>query len=236
MADDVDALLVRLARAIAGTPPTRGLGERLCLASRDLSGADAAALTVGTTVSERVTLFATDETSARLEDLQEVLGDGPGPAAISSGRLEVCTLTDGHAAPWPRFAAAALELVGPGKVYSVPMRPERAVFGVLTFYRLGAPDQSLALDGSGLVRLAAAAGAAVVRDPDTSSEDVGGPWHARSRVHQATGMVVVQLGLTPDDALAVLRAHAYAGDTSLADVADRVLDRTLRFRPPHPEG
>jgi hypothetical protein len=49
-------------------------------------------------------------------------------------------------------------------------------------------------------------------------------------------MVVAQLNLPPDDALAVLRAHAYAGNTSLEDVASRVLSRSVRFLPPDERG
>jgi hypothetical protein len=234
---EAEPLLVQLARAIASTPPAHALSERLCLASRDLAGADAASLTVSSSGSEKVTLFATDPTAARLEDLQEVLGEGPGHTAAQSGELELCAVADGAATAWPRFSAGALALVGPATLYAVPMRPNDTVFGVLTLYQLAHPASPLSLDGATLVRLAAATGAAVVRDPDAASEDTtGGPWHSRSRIHQATGMVVVQLELTPEDALAVLKAHAYAGDTSLADVADRVLDRSLRFSPPRTEG
>lgn len=234
--DGRDPLLARLARAIASTPASRALSERLCLASRDLAGADAAALTVAMGASDRVTLFASDDVAARLEDLQEVLGEGPGHTASSSGRLEVCSVADEESTAWPDFADAALRLVGPATVYAVPMRPRHAVFGVLSLYQVTRPDAPLALDDSTLVRLAAATATAVVRDPAGADDELeGGPWQSRSPIHQATGMVVAQLGLVPDDALAVLKAHAYAGDTTLADVADRVLDRTLRFQPPHQE-
>jgi hypothetical protein len=42
-------------------------------------------------------------------------------------------------------------------------------------------------------------------------------------------MVVAQVGLNADDALAVLKAHAYAGETTLADIAEQVVDRTIHF-------
>jgi len=88
MADRVD-LLVRLATAIATAPVTETLSARLCHACRDLAGSDAAAITVSYTSASRVTLCATDELSGRLEDLQDVVGEGPGRAASESGHMEV---------------------------------------------------------------------------------------------------------------------------------------------------
>jgi hypothetical protein len=54
-------------------------------------------------------------------------------------------------------------------------------------------------------------------------------WAVRDQVDQATGMVVAQLRVSPADALAVLRAHAFAHSTTLAEVSGWVLDRTLDF-------
>jgi hypothetical protein len=54
---------------------------------------------------------------------------------------------------------------------------------------------------------------------------------ARAEVHQATGMISVQLGVSLEEAFARLRAHAFAGSSALADVARAVVDRQLRFDP-----
>jgi ANTAR domain-containing protein len=50
-------------------------------------------------------------------------------------------------------------------------------------------------------------------------------------VHQATGMIIVQLGTSPEIAFARLRAHAFAHNRQLRDVARDVIARRLRFRP-----
>lgn len=229
-----DDLLVRLARAVATTPPDFALSERLCLACRDLAGADAAALTMSYAADDRVTLYATDDAAARLEDLQDVMGQGPGHSAVSSHRIEVCSLGDGASSAWPQFAVAGAEHVGEASIHAVPMIPAGAVLGLMTLYQVEQGRQPLALPEDTLLRLAAATGAALMRDPDAVGDEVTqGPWHTRVSIHQATGMVAAQLGLAPDDAVAVLRAHAYAGDTTLSDVAARVLSRELRFRSPH---
>jgi hypothetical protein len=48
-------------------------------------------------------------------------------------------------------------------------------------------------------------------------------------VHQATGMVSVQLGVTVGDALARLRGFAVTADRPLEQVAADVVARKLRF-------
>jgi hypothetical protein len=50
-------------------------------------------------------------------------------------------------------------------------------------------------------------------------------------VHQATGMIIGQLGVTATVALIRLRAYAYAHDRRLRDVAADVVARRLRFHP-----
>lgn len=54
------------------------------------------------------------------------------------------------------------------------------------------------------------------------------PLH-RAAVHQATGMVSVQLDVSMEIALLRLRAHAYASERALGDVAQDVVARRLRF-------
>ena len=48
-------------------------------------------------------------------------------------------------------------------------------------------------------------------------------------VHNAAGMVAVQLGVSVSEALIRLRAYAFSHDRLLHDVAQDVVDRTLRF-------
>jgi hypothetical protein len=43
-------------------------------------------------------------------------------------------------------------------------------------------------------------------------------------------MVTAQLRLPPDDALAILRAHAFAHNITLAETARQVVNRELDFR------
>lgn len=51
----------------------------------------------------------------------------------------------------------------------------------------------------------------------------------RAEVHQATGMVLAQLGIGAVEALARVRAHAFGEQRSLLDVAHDVVSRRMRF-------
>jgi len=74
---------------------------------------------------------------------------------------------------------------------------------------------------------------------DVSSGIVGSPDYqlldgvlgARAEIHQATGMISVQLGVSLEEALVRLRAHAFANGAALGDVAGDVVRRRLRFGP-----
>jgi hypothetical protein len=51
----------------------------------------------------------------------------------------------------------------------------------------------------------------------------------QSKLYQAQGMVKVQLGVSLGEAMARIRAHAYATDRRLMDVAEDVVARRLRL-------
>jgi AmiR/NasT family two-component response regulator len=55
-------------------------------------------------------------------------------------------------------------------------------------------------------------------------------------VHHAAGMVAEQLGISIGEALARLRAYAFANDRLLTDVAEAVVGRRLRFDDQRPGG
>jgi ANTAR domain len=98
---------------------------------------------------------------------------------------------------------------------------------VLTFYQTAPRPLHYELDE--VQFLANALGVALLDDPPSRAEISTGPWTSRAQVHHATGMVIAQLGVAPEDALALLRAHAYAHATSLNDIAAQVTSRRLDF-------
>jgi AmiR/NasT family two-component response regulator len=52
----------------------------------------------------------------------------------------------------------------------------------------------------------------------------------REEIHQATGMIMAQLGVSAEEALLRLRARAFAQGRTSSDVARAIIDRTADIR------
>ncbi|MFF1299574.1 MULTISPECIES: ANTAR domain-containing protein [unclassified Streptomyces] len=52
----------------------------------------------------------------------------------------------------------------------------------------------------------------------------------REEIHQATGMIMVQLGVNAQEALLRLRARAFAQDQTSTGIARAIIDRTTDLR------
>ncbi|MEU8137022.1 GAF and ANTAR domain-containing protein [Streptodolium elevatio] len=189
-------------------------------------------------------LCSTDDISEQLEELQLTFGEGPCVDAFAQGTAVLAAdLRAGDALDrWPAFAPAATQ-AGAGAVFAFPLRVDAASPGVLDLYAHRSGDLDLEqladaivfADTAALVLLGtplAGPGAPVEPEddetPDAYPVDLGG---YRAEIDQATGMLTEQLGVGIDEAYIRLRAHAYAHERRLADVARDVVARTLRFTP-----
>lgn len=223
--NEVLAWLCRVSVPDRDLPP---LPERLALACAAVAGADGAAITADYAGSDRITLFATDEVAGRLEDLQEVVGEGPGWDAHHGDEAIGGAL--GDATLRSTFVPAAVQELGPLWVYAAPIRAGGAQIGVLTLYWAATPDS--APDLSVMQFLADVVGAAFYRSPQDDLTDRA-PWHTRTMIHHAANTVVTQLNITPQDAMVVLRAHAYTSSEPLHVIATKVINHELTFNPTH---
>lgn len=220
-------LLSDLAATLATLPINRPQTWRLGEALRQLLRADGAAITVEYLSSSRTTLCASDDVAAGLESLQEITGEGPG---FQAARENVLVATELGADPderWPMLTHAVTERFGVIHVNAVPLR---ALNGVATVYSRA--TGALVDSPAPVTFLATAIGSALVADAVGAPEGqalLGEDWSSRSVIHQATGMVMAQLRVTADDALVLLRGHAYAMETDIAEVADRVVSRQINF-------
>lgn len=232
---------------VGGGIDDRELARRICQACVDGLDIDGAAISLLTATVSRETLWATDATAELLEDLQFTLNEGACMQAAATGNPVL--VPDLHhsaeTARWPMFAAAVAEQTLVGALFALPLQWGTVNLGVLDLYR--ATRGSLS-DVQWRDALAAADTAALIllgrrtdpAQPDDGSRDAtahvadGGGWldHGlghRAEIHQATGMVLAQLEISATDALARLRAHAFAHQRLLIDVARDVVTRRLVF-------
>lgn len=213
----------------------------VCAAAVAGVGVDGAGVTMMISPTVLDTVHSTDRVAGELEDWQLALGQGPCMDAFTGGGPVLAAHLDSPdcRARWPVFTPAALGS-GARAVFALPLQIGAIRLGVLDLYRavpgpLSAEELSDALafaDIAGSLLLDESAGA----QPDTAelAWQRDDPTAHHAQVHQATGMVLAQLGVGADAAFARLRAYAFAQDRPLADVARDVIDRRLRFEPDPP--
>jgi hypothetical protein len=210
----------------------------VCAAVVAGAGVDGAGVTVMVSPTVRQTISSTDAVAERLEELQLTLGQGPCVDTFAQGGpiLAADLSTPESVARWPAFTPAAVAS-GALAVFALPLQIGAIQLGALDLYRDRPGDLSereladalVFADIAGLLLLDAAAG--VTPDSALLAGQYGDPTGHDAVVHQATGMVLVQLGAGADTAFARLRGYAFAHDRPLVDVARDVVARRLRFEP-----
>ncbi|MEP7024962.1 MAG: ANTAR domain-containing protein [Actinomycetota bacterium] len=206
----------------------------VCRAAVRMLGVDGASVTAVSGLTVREPLFASDQLSARLEELQLTTGDGPAGQDFRLGSPVLIPYLESAVARWPGFAPAALA-AGAGAMFLLPMQAGAIRVGVLSLYRVrpgplapGELADVLVLADIAL-QLVLDTAAGITALPEYRPVDGMSASHAE--VYQATGMITVQLGVNLDDAFARLRAHAFTSNRALGAVASDVVSRLLRFDP-----
>lgn len=226
VSSDMTGIVVELSRNVRGGLEAVSAG--LCAEVLQVSGV---AVSVLMPDGGSDVIWRTEGVSARLDELQFTLGQGPGVDAAASGELVLEADLDGvPAARWPVFTPAALDL-GVRAVFAIPLQIGAIRLGVLLVQR----DAAGPMDGGALTDLLVFAGAATSALLESGTAGSAPEWRPeqpsgyRAEVHQATGMISAQLEVSQAEALIRLRAHAYSHRRGLADVAAEVVARRLRF-------
>jgi hypothetical protein len=200
-----------------------------------ISGAVVSLMTVAEVAPEQSgAIAAASSDRARLVDeLEFSLGEGPGTDAFLSSRPVLTPDLERAFGRWPGYAPAALA-AGSRAVFAFPMHVGAARFGVLTLHAphprsLTGPDIATSLMLTELATETVLDGygwGTDQRPPELPPLDADGK---RDQVYQAQGMVMVQLGVTLPEALARMRARAFAADRQLSDLAADILAGRARL-------
>ena len=220
----------RFLAAINGLDSEQEEPARLCEACVQVLPVQRAAISVYVPGAGLEVLCASDRVAEQVEWAQITLGEGPGVDA-ADGPMIVDDLSDPKGR-WPTFAAEAVKS-GVGALYSMPLEVGAIRVGVLDLYR----DRAAALNAKDFADAVAVADLVTailltVGRTGRLTESLGPWWDqplSTREVHQATGMIVAQLGVTARDAYVRMQAFAYAQGRLLNDVANAVVTRRLRF-------
>jgi hypothetical protein len=210
-----------------------GLLHRLCRSlTADLDITGASVILMSSNESDGVAA-ASDERSQALGELPFSVGEGPCHDAYKARRPVLTPdLREVPGGRWPGYASAALSS-GVHAVYAFPLHVGAASFGILDAY--AERPGSLSADQEAVALTFAQIATEILLDGDLTTPDgqldpgLSTALDGRAEIHQAQGMVIVDLGIDPAQALARMRAHAFATGTPLIDLARKIIDGlTLR--------
>ncbi len=215
-----------------------GFLHRLCLAATGALAARGAGISLMADGGVHGTVTASDPATAALEETQFVLGEGPCIDAFADRRpVLVSDLGDGAATRWPAYTAAVLD-GGVRAVFAFPLQVGAGSLGVLDVFRadkgpMSAEHLAEALTFADVAVNAVLDGQDRAR-PGSAADGLDAALDSRAQIFQAQGMVMVQIDGTLTAALARMRAHAYAHNRALAEVARDVVQRRLQFERDQP--
>ena len=207
---------------------------RLCRAASTLLDSAGVGLSLGASedlLDSGLQTFCATDGAQDGETRQFDLGEGPSYTAHRTGcpvQVPDLELDD----TWPGFTDAAAVL-GLRAVFAFPLRSGSVSLGALTFYENVAGELTSEQYADALVvarfALTLLASLQAGRPPDELDHVFTDTLSTSMEVHQASGVVSVQLKIPVGAALAVLRARAFADDMSLAEVATEVIEHRLQL-------
>lgn len=209
-----------------------GVPGDLCAAFIQELPIDGAAVSIFGGTAVETLMCASDLTAARLDELQYDLGDGPRWDVFRTQLpVMIPDLSATGVRSWPAFAEAATR-TDAASFFVFPLLAGGLVIGVAELYS-ASPCEFSHAQTSRAAQISSRTAWTLLRGlmPGDRSGSAAIPL-ARREIHQATGMVLVQTDSTAEEALLLLRGHAFASGRSLQDTALDVVSRRLDFTPP----
>jgi hypothetical protein len=174
-------------------------------------------------------ISVTDALAGRVDELQLDLGEGPCWDALSYRRpVMEPDLSTPSSVSWPAFLHAIRD-EQIGAIFAFPLLFGPLEIGAVDLYSV-APVSLTSKQQEQTLVLSAIISRIILRN---AINDDGLPGEttsfSRRLIHQATGMVLAQIGTTAEDAHLILQARAFAENRTMREVAQDVLDRQIRF-------
>jgi hypothetical protein len=194
-------------------------------------GSDSAALMLLGPDFDEILAAASDSLARRAQDLEFTFREGPArDAAI--GRSPVLAAGLAFRDRWAHYGPALAQL-GVHAVASVPLQLPEGGLGALTAFSTQASGE---VDLAALGEVADTLAHAVLPAPEVIASAEGVPQlgmfeerDLRPVVHQAAGMLCVQAGCPIADAIALIRARAFADAETVEATARRIVSGRLHL-------
>jgi hypothetical protein len=214
-----------------------GALESLCRAMAEDLALVGAVVTLIPSVGAHAVSACSSAAARQVEEAQFGVGEGPTRDAFTARRpVLVAELRTVGVGRWPGWAPAALA-AGVCAVYAFPLLVGASIFGVLTAYvgsgsRLEARRLETALVFSEAATELLLDGS-IPAGGDMLEPVLDATLGTNGYIYQAQGMVMVELSVSLPEALARMRAHAWATGQDLTALAQEILDgRTMPTRDP----
>lgn len=235
MSDDPlseDRFMRILARVTSEAGSAAG-AARLCSTCADVTEMSGAGVMLLAGEMPQGSVCTSGDLSPLIEDLQYTFGEGPCVDAYRQRRPVIeSDLANPIEPRWPAFTPSARD-AGVGAVFGFPVTLSGVRFGALNLYRREPGPLTADQHADALIMATFAARAVMAMQADAPPGALGAELVAggnfQAIVHQASGMIAVQLGVSVADALVRLRAHAFSKDRLVVEIARDVVDRRLRL-------
>jgi len=205
----------------------------LCLECVDALDVTGVGIMLMTNAGHRGVLCASDPASGTVEELQFTLGEGPCVDACASGApVSEPDIEAAGFSRWPAFTPPAI-IAGVRAIFGFPLQIGSIRLGALDVYndypgelRPGQVIEAVALALTVTHRVLSLQADAM---PGSLATELATPQALRAIVHQASGVLSARADIPVDAALLRLRAHAFATERPIDDVARDVVAHGLNI-------
>ena len=214
-------------------PPLEG--KRLCEVCVEVTGVDGAGIMLMSGDVAAGSLCSSNSVSALIEQLQYEVGEGPCVDAYNEDRPVIePDLVNPEIPRWMGFSGPAIA-AGVRAVFGFPLQVGSVRLGALNLYCDRPGGLSVDQHADALVLADLCAQSVLVMQTGAPAGMLAAELEAgadlQSVVHQASGMVSVQLDVSVGEALVRLRGFAFGNERRLVEVARDVVHRRFRFDP-----
>jgi hypothetical protein len=215
----------RLCHAVVGRTRVagwQGWTHAVCaVATTHLSFVRGAAVSAYSSGQPPELIAASDGWAARVEEIQNLVGEGPSVSAYRSNVPVAVENVDASPTLWPGYAGAVAR-TGVHGLWAFPVVHGGSPVACLTLYHHPqASSDEAGWHDAGV--LADIAGSAMLVDVDALEQGtyLGVDFY---RFYIASGVLSSRLGITTEEAAARIRAHAFSSGSSLSVMARAVID------------